>query len=134
MPPPPSDAPADVVAAEQALERLFRLTVSRQMDTRQAAAVGAVVTRAGYALLRCLSESPELAVTELARRCSMDPAACGRQLQALDREGLISRTAGADDGRVIAVRLTDSGREVYQRIVAVRNDPHVAGAGRLARG
>ena len=46
---PPSDAPADVVAAERALERLFRLTVSRQMHTRQAAAVGAVVTRAGYA-------------------------------------------------------------------------------------
>ncbi|HEX4430076.1 MAG TPA: MarR family transcriptional regulator [Frankiaceae bacterium] len=111
-----------VAAAEVALERLFRLTVSRQMDTRQAAAVGAVVTRAGYALLRILSEATELAVAELARRCSMDPAACGRQLQALDREGLITRTAGAEDGRVIVVKLTEAGRNVYQRIVAVRND------------
>jgi DNA-binding MarR family transcriptional regulator len=111
-----------VAEAEVALERLFRLTVSRQMDSHQAAAVGAVVTRAGYALLRSLSESPELAVTELARRCSMDPAACGRQLQALDREGLITRTAGVDDGRVIVVQLTAAGRTVYQRIVAVRND------------
>jgi DNA-binding MarR family transcriptional regulator len=111
-----------VAAAEVALERLFRLTVSRQMDTRQSAAVGAVVTRAGYALLRSLSESSELAVTELARRCSMDPAACGRQLQALDREGLITRTAGVDDGRVIVVQLTEAGRKVYERIVAVRNE------------
>jgi DNA-binding MarR family transcriptional regulator len=117
-----TDGLKSVADAEVALERLFRLTVSRQLDSRQAAAVGAVVTRAGYALLRSLSESSELAVTELARRCSMDPAACGRQLQALDREGFISRTAGVDDGRVIVVQLTDAGRKVYERIVAIRND------------
>ena len=47
------------------------------------------------------------------------PGGRRRQVQALEDEGLVSRTAGADDGRVIAVRLTDPAATL-QRIVAVR--------------
>ncbi|MCU1375276.1 MAG: hypothetical protein JWO68_2562, partial [Actinomycetia bacterium] len=48
---------AEVAAAEHALERLFRLTVNRKVHTRQSAAVGADVTRAGYAVLRSIHEA-----------------------------------------------------------------------------
>ena len=114
------DGPSGVAEAEEALEQLFRLTVSRKMYARQSAAVGAVVSRAGYAVLRCLDQAGPLAVGELAARCSMDPAAAGRQVRALEEEGFVARTAGADDGRVSVVDLTDAGRGVYARIVAVR--------------
>ncbi len=110
---------ADVVAAERALERLFRLTVNRTMHARQSAAVGAVVTRAGYAVLRCVDEAGELTLGEVAAQCSMDPAAAGRQVRALEADGLAERS-GTADGRVTVVRLTGAGRDVYRRIVAVR--------------
>ena len=105
---------------EQALERLFRLTVSRSVHNRQAAAVGSVVTRAGYAVLRCVDEAGERSLGEVARECSMDPAAAGRQVKALEDDGFVVRAPGEDDGRVIVVRLTPKGRDVYRRIVAVR--------------
>ena len=110
----------EVAAAEEALERLFRLTVSRKMYARQSAAVGAVVTRAGYAVLRSLDESGELAMGDLSRRCSMDPAAAGRQVRSLEDDGLVERSSHDEDRRVTVVGLTDAGRDVYRRIVEVR--------------
>ncbi len=110
----------EIAAAEQALERLFRLTVNRKVHTRQTAAVGSDVTRAGYAVLRCLDEAGELSLGNLARECSMDPAAAGRQVRALEEEGLVTRGPTGDDGRVIVVRLTDRGRDIYGRIVSIR--------------
>jgi DNA-binding MarR family transcriptional regulator len=111
---------ADVAAAERSLERLFRLTVNRKLHTRQAAAVGAVVTRAGYAVLRSLHEAGAMTLGELARECSMDPAAAGRQVKALEDEGLVARDGSGDDARVVMVQLTERGADVYRRIVAVR--------------
>ena len=110
----------EVAASELALERLFRLTVNRKVHTRQTAAIGSDVTRAGYAVLRCLDGTGELSLGHLARECSMDPAAAGRQVRALEKEGFVVRAPNDDDGRVIVVRLTDRGRDLYGRIVAVR--------------
>lgn len=110
----------EIGSVEHALERLFRLTVSRSIHNRQAAAVGSVVTRAGYAVLRCVDEAGELSLGEVARDCSMDPAAAGRQVKALEDDGFVVRAPAEDDGRVTVVRLTPRGRDIYQRIVAVR--------------
>ena len=114
--------PADVVAAERALERLFRLTVSRRAYSRQSRAVGAVVSRAGYALLRSVDDAGELTMGALARQCSMDPAAAARQVRSLEDDGYLTRTPDPDDGRVSVVRLTEAGHSVYRRIVAVRHE------------
>ena len=124
------DGPSGVAEAEEALEQLFRLTVSRKMYARQSAAVGAVVSRAGYAVLRCLDQAGPLAVGELAARCSMDPAAAGRQVRALEEEGFVARTAGADDGR----RAAQPGRgprvvEVAAELAAYVAAVVVAGSG-----
>jgi DNA-binding MarR family transcriptional regulator len=113
---------ADVAAAERALERLFRLTSSRKLQSKQTAAVGANVTRAGYAVLRCVEEAGELSLGDVARQCSMDPAASGRQVNNLEDEGLLERRTDRDDARVTVVRLTAEGRRVYRRIVEFRND------------
>lgn len=110
----------EVAAAERALERLFRLTVNRKVHTRQTAAVGVDVTRAGYAVLRTVDEIGEPTMGDIARQCSMDPAAAGRQVKALEDEGLVDRSTDEGDARVTVVRLTKSGRDVYRRIVAVR--------------
>jgi DNA-binding MarR family transcriptional regulator len=109
-----------IADVEHALERLFRLTVSRSIHNRQSTAVGANITRAGYAVLRVVEEAGELSLGEVARLCNMDPAAVGRQVRALEEEGFVARVADADDARVVLVRLTEQGRDVYRRIVDVR--------------
>lgn len=112
--------PADVADAEQALERLFRLTMNRKVHSRQTVAVGADVTRAGFAVLRCLAGSDERSLGDIARECSMDPAAAGRQVNALEDDGFVSRGTTTGDGRVTVVQLTPEGRKVYRRIRDVR--------------
>lgn len=113
---------ASAAAVEAATERLFRLTVNRRMYARQAAAVGAVVTRAGYALLRTLADDDALTTGELARRSHMDPGAAVRQVKALEDDGLVERSSDADDGRVTVVTLTSRGRAVVEDIVEVRTE------------
>jgi DNA-binding MarR family transcriptional regulator len=116
----PAGARFDVAAAERALERLFRLAMGRRVHTRQSAAVGAVVTRAGYAILRSLDEEEELTMGELAQRAAIDPAAAGRQVKVLERDGFVARSVASGDARSTLVRLTEAGRDVFHRIVAVR--------------
>jgi DNA-binding MarR family transcriptional regulator len=111
---------ADVAATERALERLFRLSMGRRVHIRQSAAVGAVVSRAGYAILRSLAEEGALAMGELAQRAAMDPAAAGRQVKGLERDGFVQRKPAEADARSTVVRLTGAGRDVYERIVDVR--------------
>jgi DNA-binding MarR family transcriptional regulator len=116
-----TDPVADPIAeAERALEGLFRMSAGRRTHTRQAAQVGAVVTRAGYAVLRSLADGGELTLSDIGRLCVMDPAATGRQVRQLEQEGLVERTTLEADGRVTVVRLTEHGRRVYERVVAMR--------------
>lgn len=112
-------AAADV-ALERALEGLFRLTGNRRFDDRQARAVGAVVTRAGYALLRSLEENGPLGLGALAAAAAMDTATASRQVNRLVDEGLVSRRTDAADGRAVLLALTERGGDVYRRIVAHR--------------
>lgn len=113
-------APAEDVALERALEGLFRLGANRRFEARQASAVGAVVTRAGYAVLRCLSDHGTLSVREVADAAAMDAATASRQLGALVAEGLVARCAAEGDARSIALSLTPRGRAVYEGIVRYR--------------
>ena len=108
------------IALERALERLFRLTGNRRFDARQSAAVGATVTRAGYALLRSLSDHGALGLRELAAASYMDAAGASRQVAQLVDAGLVDRRAATDDARAVELSLTDRGREVYERIVRHR--------------
>lgn len=110
----------DVAEVERALERLFRLSAGRKLHDRQAAEVGAVVTRAGYAVLRVLDDEGELSLGQIAERCVMDAAATGRQVRQLEADGFVERRAGADDARVTVVRATTRGRDAYRKIVTMR--------------
>src|SRR3954468_13168389 len=78
---------ADAEAAEHALERLFRLNANRRLQPQQTASVGVDVSRVGYAILRSVDEAGELTLGEVARECSMDPAAVSRQVKLLEDEG-----------------------------------------------
>jgi DNA-binding MarR family transcriptional regulator len=117
------DVPADELASiERALEQLLRLYSSRKVHARRSAAAGVMITRQGYLLLRRLQEDGALPMGELARITQMDPAAAGRQVRQLEEDGLVTRTKGEDDGRVVVVEVTPRGAAVRQRLSTVGED------------
>jgi DNA-binding MarR family transcriptional regulator len=105
---------------ERALEGLFRLGANRRFDARQAAEVGAVVTRAGYAVLRSLHDGGTLSLREVAAASAMDSPTASRQVAQLEEEGLVERRAAADDARAVELSLTPQGRKVYDKVVRYR--------------
>jgi len=105
---------------ERALEGLFRLGANRRFDTRQAAEVGAVVTRAGYAVLRSLHDGGTLSLREVATASAMDSPTASRQVVQLEQEGLVERRTAEGDARAVELRLTRRGRTVYDKVVQYR--------------
>ena len=112
----------DLAAIERALEQLLRLYASRKVHARRSAAAGVMITQQGYLLLRRLQEDGDLPMGELARITQMDPAAAGRQVRQLEEDGLVTRTKGEDDGRVVVVKVTPRGAAVRQRLSTVGED------------
>ena len=78
------------------------------------------MSRAGYAVLRCVEAAGELTLGDIAAECAMDPAAVSRQVRVLEVDGLLRRATHEDDARVTVVTLTPDGRKVYRRIVEFR--------------
>jgi DNA-binding MarR family transcriptional regulator len=117
MPRRPAEGSSDV---SRALERLLRLQSNRRVHARQSAAAGVVISNPGFAVLQALSEAGELSLGEVAKACSADPAAIGRQVKTLEDEGFVERSPSATDGRVSVVRLTEQGRYAHGQVRAVR--------------
>jgi len=70
-----------------------------------------------FGLMRLLAGSEgEVGITDLARQLEINPAAVTRQVQDLEREGLIRRRPDARDGRRNYVRLSPKGRKLFERI------------------
>ena len=91
----------ELAAIERALEQLLRLYASRKVHARRSAAAGVMITQQGYLLLRRLQEDGDLP---------------------LEEEGLVTRTKGEDDGRVVVVTVTPRGAAVRQRLSTVGED------------
>jgi DNA-binding MarR family transcriptional regulator len=64
----------------------------------------------------------ELTPSELARHVGLSPAATGRAVDALTRQGIVSRREDDEDRRVKRLALTATGREAVDRISAARRD------------
>jgi DNA-binding MarR family transcriptional regulator len=64
----------------------------------------------------------ELTPSELAKLVGLSPAATGRAVDALTRQGLVSRREDEADRRVKRLALTDPGRQAVGRIMAARRE------------
>ncbi len=74
---------------------------------------------ARFGLLRVLALAPQdLGVMDLARELGVNAAAVTRQVQELEREGLVRRRPDRRDGRRSYVGLTPKGRRVFVEIHA----------------
>jgi DNA-binding MarR family transcriptional regulator len=106
-------------AVERALERLLRLSASRKVHARQAAAARVDISQPGLVLLRRLQEEGPMSLGELARVTDMDPAATGRQVRQLEADGLVAKGTLPEDRRVTVVQVTPRGNEVRRRLAEV---------------
>jgi DNA-binding MarR family transcriptional regulator len=98
--------------AWRAVSKLMIL-MPRQMDLDMQKAAGMSMT--SFAVLLHLSEAPDqrLRISDLAERTAMSPSRMTRVVQALEAEGLVSRSPGVDDGRASLAALTAAGRETF---------------------
>ncbi|MCY1143230.1 MarR family transcriptional regulator [Actinoplanes sp. Pm04-4] len=82
--------------------------------------LGMTVTR--YSCLELLAQRPGLSNSELARGTFVTRQSMNVLLQALEREGLVTRPPEAPVGKVLPTRLTPTGRKALEKAtVAVRS-------------
>lgn len=113
------DRGEELDAVERALERLLRLSASRSVHARRAAAARVEISQPGFVLLRRLQEHGPMSLGELAQATDMDPAATGRQVRQLEAGGLVATSTLPEDRRVTVVRVTARGADVRRRLAEV---------------
>ncbi len=69
--------------------------------------------------LDVLIREPSWRMSDLALALHVDPSTATRAVQRLATTGLVERLTDHDDGRVVIVQITDSGRELH-RLVDLR--------------
>jgi DNA-binding MarR family transcriptional regulator len=74
----------------------------------------------------------ELTPSELAKRLGLSPAAAGRAVDALTRQGIVARREDEEDRRVKRLSLTETGRSAVDRITTARRDGFIKLAESLA--
>ena len=70
--------------------------------------------------LDVLIREPTWRMSELAVALRVDPSTATRAVQRLVAPGLVERLTDREDGRVVIVRITPAGRELYRQIDARR--------------
>ncbi|MGC4748521.1 MarR family winged helix-turn-helix transcriptional regulator [Micromonospora sp. DT201] len=116
------DHSADTDAEEATLGRIeteVALLMRFGEATRRATGTAEhrVLDRAAYVILRHLADAGPQNVSALAARLNLDGSTVTRQVSALQRDGLITRTPDPSDGRGTVISPTPAG---LQRMAAVQ--------------
>jgi DNA-binding MarR family transcriptional regulator len=88
--------------------------LARQVFDRRLAALGS--TFASYVTLGTLAANGPVIQRRLAGMLGVEPATLSRQLERLERDGLVAREPATGDHRAMLVRLTDQGHSLLQRL------------------
>ena len=91
------------------------------------------LTRAQFCFLKLITANTDLQVGELARCLGVSPAASSKNLDRLERLGLVYREASDQDRRAILLRATTEGQELvreYERLKAEQLAPVIDSLGR----
>jgi DNA-binding MarR family transcriptional regulator len=103
---------ADALAFHEAFSDLLRLVQFRDRD--RACCYDVSVTQC-YALRAVVDEGP-LTVNDLAARLFLEKSTVSRVAGGLEAKGYLARARGVEDGRLVRLVATDSGRSLSARI------------------
>ncbi|MFF4474135.1 MarR family winged helix-turn-helix transcriptional regulator [Streptomyces sp. NPDC001599] len=112
----PGGCPAD--AAVETIQR--EMTVFARRARASAGRMHPELSLVSYTLLGHLEERDGRRATDLAAHYALDKSTVSRQVSALERAGLIERRVDPDDHRVQVLHLTESGRQVLDRVTERR--------------
>jgi DNA-binding MarR family transcriptional regulator len=110
------DVAAEGDAGTEPLERAFERFLSALRRARRRVPAGSEnrLTLAQLHLVSALGAQPGLTVRELADGAGVSQPTITRALDALQRQGLVTRAASREDRRCVLVELTGEGRELLR--------------------
>jgi DNA-binding MarR family transcriptional regulator len=79
------------------------------------------MSRARWVILAQLRREEALSQAQLAERLRVDAAAITRQVQQLERDGLVMRWADPEDNRFTLTALTAQGRQIVEELYSRRD-------------
>jgi DNA-binding MarR family transcriptional regulator len=95
---------------------------SRELRKRGVDGPGIAVSAPGYLLLLGLGECEPCRVSDLAHNTVQDLSAVVRQVQTLERAGLVTRSSSPDDGRTVLITRTAAGRDALEVLEMTATD------------
>jgi len=110
-----------IVGIEESVVTILRELSLASMQEHLIGEAGVSVERAGFGVLRCVSERGESRVSDLAQVLGVDTSTMSRHVKALVGDGLLVRTADPVDRRSSRVALTPSGVDVLGVLRAARH-------------
>lgn len=88
--------------------------VSRDFGARYRSEFGLSI--AEWRVLAHLTQADSVSVGEITRQVDMEKSRVSRAAQRLEDAGLLTKTPHPGDGRLVALSLTDKGRDLMQRL------------------
>ena len=101
---------------------LGRMTRSGRADRLRCERAGVEVTGAAQRLIYYLMENGPLRLSELARRTETDPGILTRQVNALEKQGIVERRPDPTDRRAMTVHMLPRGRRIALRLREVQDE------------
>ncbi len=104
------------------MSRIMRLSGSRSMFKRQAAAAAVQLSQPSYVLLRVLADEGPLPMGQLARLAHMDLGMAARRVQSLQGDGMVVRQSDLGDARKTMVEASAAGKRAARALQDVRRE------------
>ncbi|PJE23709.1 MAG: MarR family transcriptional regulator [Mycobacterium sp.] len=104
------------------MSRIMRLSGSRAMFKRQAAAAAVELSQPSYVLLRVLADESPMPMGQLARLAHMDLGMAARRVQSLLDDGMVARKPDPADARKTRVEATATGKRAARALQEVRRE------------
>jgi DNA-binding MarR family transcriptional regulator len=101
---------------------LHNEVASRELRKRGIEGPTISVSAPGYLLLLGLGECEPSRISDLAHNTVQDLSAVVRQVQTLEKAGLVSRSSSPDDGRTVLISRTTAGREALEVLEKTATD------------
>lgn len=112
----------NLLRIEAAMVELGRMTRSGRADRLRCERAGVEVTGAAQRLIYYLMENGPMRLSELARRTETDPGILTRQVNGLEKQGLVERRPDPTDRRAALVQMSPKGRRIAQRLREVQDE------------
>lgn len=114
---------ADILARLRGeLGALRRITGSQRLDRLIAVRSGVSIGVSAVAVLGKVIDDGPMRMSDLADAVRTHPAALTRQVQSLEAEGFVERSADPLDGRASVVTVTPAGRIAHRSIEAANDE------------